>query len=214
VSPGARPAGAPRLYHERGSSCSWRVRIALAWKGLDYTSCLLDWGSGELGGAAHRARSPFGQVPCLEIDGRAVSQSVAILELLEEIVPELLPEEPLARARVRELVEAVNAGIQPLHNGGLIAPMQELFGLGPEAHARWSHYWLERRLDALEPRLADRPGRYACGDQPTLADVLLYPQLCKAEELGVALAPFPALAGLREALRELPAFATTGPDSL
>ncbi len=199
------------LYHERSSSCSWRVRIVLALKDLRYESRLLDWDSGELQGADHLARSPLGQVPCLEIEGRAVSQSVAIVELLEELYPEpaLLPEAPLDRAAVRELVEAVNAGIQPLHNGGLRARMREQLGADGDAHTAWSSYWLERRLGELEPRVDGRAGRHAYGDQPTLADVFLYPQLCKALDYEVALDGWPTLARLHAGLSEHAAFAGT-----
>lgn len=199
------------LYHERSSSCSWRVRIGLAWKELEYESRLLEWGSGELQSEAHRRRSPFGQVPCLEIEGRLVSQSVAILELLEELHPEpaLLPDAALDRARVRELVEAVNAGIQPLHNGGLRAPMRERFGADDEALESWSRYWTERRLGELEPVVERRKGRFACGDRVSLADVLLYPQLCKAMDFGVPLDAFPTLSALHAELARLPAFSGT-----
>lgn len=206
----------PRLHHERSSSCSWRVRIALVWKGIDYESNLIEWGSGEMRSPAYRQHSPFGQVPCLEIGGGSVFQSVAILELLEELHPEpaLLPRDPLARARVRELVEAVNAGIQPLHNGGLRARMREQFGADEDALRHWARYWLERRLGELEPRVERSAGRFACGDAVTLADVVLYPQLCKANEFGVPLAPCPTLARLQTELSTLPAFTGTGADSL
>ena len=204
-------AEALRLYHERSSSCSWRVRIVLALKGLPYESRLLEWSSGELQGASHLARSPFGQVPCLEVGDRAVSQSVAIAELLEELhpAPALLPEAPLDRAAVRELVEAVNAGIQPLHNGGLRARMREQLGADDDAHTAWSRYWLERRLGELEPRVAGHAGHHAYGDRPTLADVFLYPQLRKALDYEVALDGWPALTRLHATLSELPAFAGT-----
>ena len=183
----------------------------LALKDLPYESRLLDWDSGELRGAGHLARSPFGQVPCLEVGGRTVCQSVAIAELLEELHPEpaMLPEAPLDRAAVRELVEAVNAGIQPLHNGGLRARMREQLGANGDAHAAWSRYWLERRLGELEPRVAGLAGHHAYGDRPTLADVFLYPQLCKALDYEVALDGWPSLARLHADLSDHPAFAGT-----
>lgn len=210
------PATEIRLDHERHSSCSWRVRIALAWKGISYQSDLMEWASGEMESDAFRSRSPFAQVPCLSIDGVGISQSMAILELLEELYPEprLLPRDPIARARVREVAEAVNAGTQPLHNGGLGARMREQFGADADAFLAWSRYWLERRLSAIDSAISSRGERYACGAEVTLADVLLYPQMRKAEDRGLELAQFPTLARVASHLAELPAFANTGPDSL
>ena len=210
------PATEIRLDHERSSSCSWRVRIALAWKGLAYESNLMEWASGEMQSDAFRSRSPFGQVPCLSVDGVGISQSMAILELLEELYPEprLLPPAPIARARAREVAEAVNAGTQPLHNGGLAARLREQFGADGDAFLAWSRYWLERRLGAIDSALSPLSTRYACGAEVTLADVLLYPQLRKAEDRGLELARFPTLARIAANLADLPAFADTGPDSL
>src|SRR4051812_37519520 len=110
------------LYNYWRSSCAWRVRFALAYKGLAYESRAVDLLASAQLSDEHKGRSPMGVVPCLVIDGRALSESVAILEYLEELVPEkpLLPRDPWARARVRQLVQLVNSGIQPLQNTSVV----------------------------------------------------------------------------------------------
>ena len=110
-----------RLFHQTHSSSSWRVRIALAIKQLAYESSLIDLSSGEHLGDAYRAKNPLGQVPCLEVDGVLVAQSVAIIEYIEESwpIPSVLPENALDRARARAIAETINAGIQAIHNSGL-----------------------------------------------------------------------------------------------
>ncbi len=202
-----------RLYQERLSSASWRVRIALALKGIAYESVWIDLLSGEQRGEAYRSVNPLAQVPCLEIDGRRLAQSVAIVEYLDETRPEpaLLPRDPAERARVREIVEAVNAGIQPLHNIAVLERLAAQFDAKADAAVAWCGYWIERRLAELEARLGEGTGRFARGDAVSAADVFLFPQLRKARELGVDVARFPRLAELEKILGELAAFRETAP---
>src|SRR5262249_36235193 len=110
------PAMRPTLYHYWRSSASWRVRWALAIKGVAFESVPIDLRTGEQCTAEHRARNPIGHVPALVIDGRALAESVAILEYLEETIPQpaLYPRDPWARARTRQLVELINSGVQPM----------------------------------------------------------------------------------------------------
>src|SRR4051812_31872125 len=142
----------PALYHYWRSSSSWRVRWALAIKGVEYDSNAIDLLHGAQHEAAQIARSPLGYVPCLEVDGRPLAESVAIIEWLEESFtqPALYPADRWARARVRQLVELVNAGTQPLQN------LSVLRHFSPDADAQkaWSRHWIKRGLDAVETELA------------------------------------------------------------
>lgn len=190
------------LYTYWRSSSAFRVRFALAVKGLAYRSVAVNLLGGEQLEPAHTARSPMGYVPCLTIDGRPFVESVAILELLEELAPApaLLPPDPYARADVRALVEIINAGTQPLQN------LSVLKHLSAEATTRvaWSRHFITKgfaAFEALMARHAERgvAGRFAYGDTLTAADVFLVPMLYNARRFDVDLAPYPRLAAAGEA---------------
>lgn len=203
------------LYSYWRSSCSWRVRIGLAWKGLDWEYRAVNLLEGAQFQPGHRARSPLAQVPCLEVEegGRVVHlvQSMAILEWLEERFPRppLLPADPEGRARVRALAEHVNAGTQPFQNA---SPLKWLREERPGLDERWVRHWLGFALGGLERAVAEGAGRYCHGDGVTLADLFLAPQLYGARRFGVDLAPFPTLTRVESALRELQAFQRAEPD--
>jgi maleylpyruvate isomerase len=194
------------------SSCSWRVRIALNLKGLPYTYVpvhLLKDG-GQQHTAAHRAKSPLGTVPVLEVreaDGapRYLAQSLAILEFLEERhpTPALLPQDPFARARVRMLAEMVNSGIQPLQN---LSVMQHVKGQLAQDDKAWSAHWVTRGLTALQQSVQESAGRYCVGDSVSFADVCLIPQLYACRRFGVDPAAYPVLARIEAECASLPAF--------
>lgn len=197
----------PILHHYWLSSASWRVRWALAVKNLAFDSVMVDLRLGEQDAPAHRARSPIGAVPVLEVDGRCLTESVAIIEYLEQTVPEppLYPAEPWARARVRQLVELVNAGIQPLQNPAVITRHS---GDADEQRA-FARHFNERGLAALEALLAQVDGelgrgRFAIGDALTAADLFLVPQLAAARRFGVDVARFPRLLEAETAARATP----------
>lgn len=203
------------LYSYWRSSCSWRVRIGLAWKGLAFEYRAVNLLEGAQFRPEHRARSPLGQVPCLEVEegGRTVHlvQSVAILEWLEERFPArpLLPADPLSRARVRAVCEHVNAGTQPFQNA---SPLRWLREERAGLDERWVRHWLAFALGGLERAVGAGAGRYCHGDAVTLADLFLAPQLYGARRFGVDLAPFPTLTRVESALRELPEFLGAEPD--
>lgn len=203
-----------KLYNYWRSSASWRVRIGLAYKGLDYEYVPIHLV--REGGAQHqesyRGKNPMRQVPYLELDdGRGLAQSVAILEYLEEVhpAPPLLPEDPYLRARVRQLVEIVNAGIQPLQN---LAVTQRLRALGVDADA-WTKEWIERGLKALETEVAKTAGRFCVGDAPSLADVVLVPQMYSSRRFGVDPSAFEHLHRIEANCGELPAFESAHPSA-
>jgi maleylpyruvate isomerase len=199
-----------RLFAYWRSSCSWRVRIGLGLKRLSYETRAVDLLAGEQHADAHRARSPLGQVPVLEVeeDGRTLRlvQSMAILEWLEERFPEppLLPADLEGRARVRALAEHVNSGIQPLQNAIVLRMLKER---QPGWEGEWARFYIGRGLSALERAVGDgRAGRFCHGDAPGLADCYLVPQLHNARRFGIDLAPFPTLCRIEEACGALAAF--------
>lgn len=210
-----------RLYNYWRSSSSWRVRIALNLKGLKYDYVPVNLLEGEQHGAAYRAVSPGGTVPLLEVEesGKRVriAQSIAIIEYLEERypTPSLLPEHPYLRARARMLAEQVNAGIQPLQNLQVLRYVEETLKGDKKA---WAAHWVDRGLRAVQALAEETAGTYLVGEQPTVADAYLLPQLYSARRFGVDLSPFGLLLRVEAACNELPAFqaahADRQPDAL
>jgi maleylpyruvate isomerase len=205
-----------RLFSYWRSSCSWRVRIGLALKGLAYESRAVNLLAGEQHEEAHLARSPLGQVPVLEVeeDGRTLRlvQSMAILEWLEErfAEPPLLPADLAGRARVRALAEHVNAGIQPLQNAIVLKLLREK---APGWDRAWARLHIGRGLAALERAVSDGgAGRFCHGDAPGLADCYLVPQLYNARRFDVDLAPCPTLRRIEEACAALAPFQAAAPE--
>ncbi len=206
-----------RLWSYWRSSSAWRVRIGLALKGLEYEVAAVNLVAQEQFEPAHRARSPLGQVPVLEVeeDGRRVAlvQSMAILEWLEERFPEppLLPADLWGRARVRALAEHVNSGTQPLQNAVVLRAIKE--AQGADASAAWARRFIGEGLAGLERALRDGgTGRFSHGDAPGLADCYLVPQVYNARRFGVDLAPFPTVRRVEEACAALAPFQAAHPD--
>lgn len=207
---------AVRLHSYFRSSASWRVRIALAWKGIEYeyVPVHLVRDGGEQHSAAYRALNPLRSVPTLEIDGVVLAESLAIIEYLEETRPNppLLPSDPVQRARVRQLAEVVNSGIQPVQNLRVLQKLGRDWNADDAARAHWARHWIELGLEALEKLLERHSGTYSVGDDVTVADVCLVPQLYNARRFGVELAPFENVRRIEDALGQLPAFQAAAPD--
>jgi maleylpyruvate isomerase len=205
-----------RLFSYWRSSSAWRVRIGLALKGLGYEVRVVNLLAGEQHTEAHRARSPLGQLPVLEVeeDGATlrIVQSMAILEWLEERHPEppLLPADLAGRARVRALAEHVNSGIQPLQNALVLGMLRQR---QPGWDREFARFHIERGLAALERAVDDGgAGRFCHRDTPGLADCYLVPQLYNARRFGVDLAPFATLRRIEEACAALAPFQAAHPD--
>lgn len=204
-----------RLYDFWSSSSAYRVRIALALKGLSYERVV----TRRLNGVeepGYFAVNPQGFVPTLEEDGRRIMQSWAILEYLEERHPDppLLPPTPAARARVRALMGLVACDIQPLNNQRVQDALLSEYGLDRKALQRWYERWIGEGFVALEKLLAGdaETGRFCHGDEPTLADACLIPQVYNARRWGCDLAPYPTIRRIDAACGTLPAFAAAAPE--
>jgi maleylacetoacetate isomerase len=203
------------LYNYWRSSSSHRVRIALALKGLPYRYSVVNLLKEEHTSAEHKARSPTGFVPCLAIDGVAYVESIAILELLEERFPSppLYPKDAHGRARVRALVEIVNAGTQPLQNRSVTLFLPQ----DAETQDRWLQHWVGRGLASFEAAMANNEaegvrGRYAYGDTPGAADALLVPQVLSARRFRVDLAACPRVARAYDEAMKLEPFQAAAPE--
>jgi maleylacetoacetate isomerase len=197
------------------SSASYRVRIGLALKGLDYTYRAVNLLRDEQADPAYREKHPQALVPTLEVDGVPLVQSLAILEWLDETFPSppLLPSEPLARARVRAFALAIACEVAPLSNLAVRHYLARELGLDEAAQNRWHHRWLEPGLRACERMIRAEPGPFCFGAAPTLADCLLVPQLYNARRYGLALEPFPRLLEAEAAMLALPAVRRAAPEA-
>ena len=202
------------------SSCSYRVRIALGAKGLAYEPVFVNILEGEQKTPEYLAKNPIGHVPTLTIEtaGARASyvESVAIMELLEELYPEpaLLPRTPHERALVRALVQTVNAGIQPLQNTSVLGYL----GPDPEARSAWLKHWLPRGLTAFESLMANAEkegvkGPFAFGTTLSMADCCIVPQIYAARRFGIDLAPFPRIVRAEAAAMELPFVLAAKPEA-
>ena len=207
-----------RLHTYWRSSAAYRVRIALAHKGLEYESVprhLLRDG-GEQRRADYLALNPQGFVPALEHDGVVLTQSLAICEYLEECFPRppLLPNGSHERATVRAMALAVACDIHPLNNLRVLQHLRAELGQDDDGLGRWARHWISRGFDALEQMVARHcgDGRHCFGEAVTLADVCLVPQVANARRVQLDLAPWPRLMAATSYLESLPAFAAARPD--
>jgi maleylpyruvate isomerase len=205
------------LYGHAMSSASYRVRIALALKGLKVTSVLLDLRAGEQRLDEFLRVNSQGLVPALILDdGAVLTQSVAIIEYLDEVHPRppLLPDSPLARARVRALSQAITCDVHPLNNLRVLQYLERDLRHDRAEREAWYRHWVQVGFDALERSLARdaATGRFCHGDAPTLADVCLVPQVANARRFSVSLEPYPLLVGIDAACRELAEFQAAAPE--
>ena len=199
-----------RLHGYWRSSSTWRVRIVLDEKGIEYEPVPVNLLHGSHSEPEYLARNPMGQVPALELDdGRMLTQSVAILEYLEQVHPSppMLPAEAVERARVRAMVEIVNSGVQPLQN---LAVLKALDTLGAD-RKQWSTRWIDKGLAVLES-MASEHGPWLVGSGPTFAEACLIPQLYNARRFGMDVAQYPRLHRCEAACMERPAFQSSHPD--
>lgn len=199
------------LYGYWRSSSSWRVRIALEWKEISYAykAVHLLEGGGQQHSEEHVQRNPSHLIPTLCIDGHTLNQSLAILEYLEEKYPErpLLPADPSQRAKVREIVGMIACDIQPIQN------LRVLQKVGLENKLEWGAFWIEKGLQYVENVLEKTAGTCCVGDEVSMADLCLIPQLYNANRFKVDLSAFPVTQRVAAHLEALPAFAKAHPSA-
>ncbi len=209
-----------QLYSYFRSSAAYRVRIALALKGLTYETVPVHLlkGGGEQHGQAYRAANPQALVPALRLGegGPVLTQSLAIMEYLDEAHggPALLPADPLGRARVRALAQAVACDLHPLNNLRVLRYLKHELGVGDEQKDAWYAHWVALGLDAVEQMLAGsaETGQFCHGDTPGLADCCLVPQLYNARRFNCPLDGYPTVQRIVAACEALPAFQQAAPE--
>ncbi|MFD1913366.1 maleylacetoacetate isomerase [Halodurantibacterium flavum] len=200
------------------SSAAYRCRIAFNLKGLspDFASVHLRRGGGEQKSEVYRTLNPQGLVPALEVDGLVLTQSLAIIEWLDETwaEPPLLPADKDLRARVRAFAQAIACDIHPLQNLRVLAYLKEELGHGQDVADAWCRRWIGDGLAACEALLAreETQGDFCFGDAPGLADICLVPQMFSAIRFGVNISNLPRLGAILAACEALPAFADARPD--
>lgn len=203
-----------RLHDFPLSSASYRVRIALNLKGVAYERRNYVLREGEQRGADYLAINPAGLVPCLEIDGLRLTQSLAIVEYLDSRFPEprLIPQDPALRARAQAMALTVACDIHPLNNLRVLQFLERDLQQDSEQVNRWYAHWIDLGFSALEAMLEDGPeGPFALGDTVGIADLCLVPQVFNARRFAVDLTPYPRLVAIADRAAALPAFADAAP---
>ena len=201
------------LYDYWRSSASYRVRIALNLKRVDYERVAVDLLAGDQRSDAHLLRNPQGFVPTLIADGKSLTQSLAIIDYLDAVVPAppLVPRDPADRAHVLAMALTVACDIHPLNN---LRVLKRLTAMGVDQPARddWYRHWVKEGLDALEIMAAPSAGRFLFGDSPSLADICLVPQLYNARRFDLPLETYPTLLRADREASRLDAIAAAHPD--
>jgi maleylacetoacetate isomerase/maleylpyruvate isomerase len=195
------------------SSAAYRVRIGLNLKGLAYDIAPVNLVANQHQAPAFAALNPQRLLPALEVDGRTLTQSLAILDWLDETVPTppLLPADPFDRAVVRSMAQIVASDIHPVNNLRILRALTDL-GVDEPGREAWIGRWITDGFTALETMVARHGAGYAFGETPTLADCCLVPQVYNAERFKTDLTPFPALRAVAARCAEHPAFAAAHPN--
>jgi maleylpyruvate isomerase len=207
-----------KLYSFFRSSASYRVRIALNLKGLTYEQIPIHLrrAGGEQFAVSYKAINPQGLVPTLDDGGQILTQSLAIIEYLEERYPKppLLPTDSADRARVRSMALIIACEIHPIQNLRVLVHLKSNLRQSEDDLNRWARHWIDLGLSALEQMTVSTPkrGKFCFGDTPTLADICLVPQLANARRFGCDLSVYPTLLQVETACNALPAFANAAPE--
>jgi maleylpyruvate isomerase len=207
-----------KLYTFFRSSASYRVRIALNLKRVTYEQIPIHLrrAGGEQFAASYKTINPQGLVPALDDGGQILTQSLAIIEYLEERYPKppLLPVDPADRARVRSMALIIACEIHPIQNLRVLIHLKNNLKQSDDDLNLWARHWIDLGLSALQQMTVSTPkrGKFCFGDTPTLADVCLVPQLANARRFGCDLSAYPTLLQIEEACNALPAFANAAPE--
>jgi maleylacetoacetate isomerase len=192
------PSPKPQLYFYSGSSCSWRICIALRLKKIDFE--IVEMSADLIKQQSYAEKNPMHKLPALEIDGNILHQTKAIIEYLEETRPDppLLPLIAKDRWAVRSISDIISSDIQPLQN----LAVQKKIHDGNQ----WAHDWIVKGFEGVEKMLAEHRGKYCFGETITMADIFLYPQIFNAYLYGVNMVLYPHICAVEAALSEHPAF--------
>lgn len=205
------------LYTFFRSSTSYRVRIALAVKGLEWEPRYISLPKMEHRSAAYMEVNPQGLVPALIDGGLLLAQSLAILEYLDEVYPEprILPDDPADRAYVRGLAQIVGCDMHPLNNIRVLKWLKARWGFSDDDTNEWYAHWIEEGLRAFEATLMreERHGVYCLGDTLTIADICLVPQVANARRFACDLAAFPLTTAIADRIAALPAVESVAPQT-
>ncbi|MGE3682526.1 MAG: maleylacetoacetate isomerase [Bdellovibrionales bacterium] len=205
-----------KLYSYYRSSAAYRVRIALHWKELpfEYIPVHLVKAGGEQHGSQYRKVNPMGHVPALDDNGFLVAESVAIIRYLDDICPgrPLFPSDPQGRAKVLQICEVINSGIQPLQNLKVTQALERDFHLSPSEVERWTRHWITSGLQNLEQILESTAGSFCYKGRITAADCFLVPQCFSARRFGVRVEEFPTIARIERRAAAQEAFIKAHPE--
>lgn len=203
-----------KLFNYYRSSCSYRVRIALNYKGIRFEKVDVNLLSGEQSEESYRKINPQGLVPFLQDGEVGLSQSMAIIEYLEEKFPSpaLLPENMRDRALVRSMAQIIACDTQPIQNLRVLKYIQGQFQAGEEGKLAWIQHFVRSGFEAYEAYLRSTAGKYSFGDEVSMADICLVPQVYNARRFNVPLAPFPILCRVCSNLEELECFSQASPE--
>ncbi|HVT62792.1 MAG TPA: maleylacetoacetate isomerase [Legionellaceae bacterium] len=206
-----------QLYDYYRSSCAYRVRIALALKALPYDRIPIDLTRDEHHATYYQHYNPQALIPTLIDAQHHLTQSLAIIEYLDESYPSppLLPASPVERAQTRALALTIACDIHPLNNLRVLNALRKDWNANPEQIQRWYHLWLKEGFDAIEIQLSQyqRKQLFCFADQATLADICLIPQVYNAKRFEFSLAPYPTIEAIAEYCNTLPAFMDAYPRS-
>lgn len=209
------------LYNYHRSSAAYRVRIALALKNIHSDTLTINLLAGQQQSPEYLSINPQGLVPALCINNHVLTQSLAIIEYLDERypTPALLPEDLLAKAQVRAMAQQIAVDIHPLNNLRVLNYLKDNFDCSDSKKTQWISHWIAQGFTAVEQTLAEQnkpmgqsDNIYCFGSQPSLADICLIPQVYNAKRFGVAMQDYPNINAIVEHCNSLPAFITAAPD--
>ncbi|QDK43904.1 maleylacetoacetate isomerase [Bdellovibrio sp. ZAP7] len=196
------------LYNYFRSSTSFRARVAFHLKNIPFEYKPINLLKDEQHSPDYRKLNPLGGIPTLIHDGKIIPDSMAILEYLEEIhpSPSIMPKDPYHRARVRQVCEIVNASMHPYGNLKVTKYLGETHDYSQQQKDQWVQKWVMQGLDALEKTLPEFAGKYCFGDEVTMADIVLYPQIITCQRFHVDLSKYPTVMKIFDNLDKHPMF--------